>query len=75
MGCHLLKRNHQIETEIPGEEILLDKGEPAPFDGVLLPPGIYKQALPHIDKAYDDLWSRSRNAPEVEQPTKEGPPR
>jgi hypothetical protein len=62
------------KTAIPGEETLLHAGEPAPFDGVLIPKGIYKEALPAIDDAYERLWAVPPPNRPV-RPSTTGPPK
>jgi hypothetical protein len=42
---------------IPGEEVPLQKGEAAPYDGVLLPPGIYKGVIDEIDRRYEEIYA------------------
>lgn len=54
-GCRTTAAE-RLEFKAPGEEVLMDFGDPAPYPGVLLPKSIYKQALPAIDDAYRDLY-------------------
>lgn len=48
---------------VPGEEVLLEQGQQAPYRGVLLPPGIYKSVLPEIDRRYDEIYGPREPAP------------
>jgi len=43
---------------VPGEEVLLHRGDPAPFEGVLLPPGIYESVIDEIDARYDAIYGQ-----------------
>jgi len=60
MGCANFSASQRPQFTAPGEEVLLDSGEPAPYPGVLLPKPIYKQALPAIDDAYEQLYETPR---------------
>lgn len=53
---------------MPGEEKLLRRGEPAPFDGVLLPPGVYKGSIDEIDRRYNEIYG----IPPAEQKPRRG---
>lgn len=56
-GC-LAPQTQKIDrVAIPGEEVPLQKGEAAPYDGVLLPPGIYKGVIDEIDRRYEEIYA------------------
>lgn len=67
-----MERQRIDTVPMPGEEVPLRRGEPAPYDGVLLPPGIYKGVIDEIDRRYEEIY-----APEKTVPKKffRGPPR
>lgn len=56
-----MQRSTPIETiTMPGAEVLLEQGEPAPYRGVLLPPGIYKGVIDEIDRRYEEIYDAPR---------------
>lgn len=58
-GCVTMNRPAD-NVGMVGEEVLLNQGDPAPFRGVLLPPGIYKGVVDDIDERYEEIYGEPR---------------